>query len=128
MTEKRDVTDWLTFVLICGSALLAAVLEVMFLTQFYIGTVIVPVVIIAAIAQNLVLPKLGHETVRSTLGAVVPVGVWLVFVLVPVLYNRPEGDLFVLGEHGQEYAYYGLLFAGAVAGFATVVRTTTPRR
>lgn len=126
MTENRSAADWLAFVLICASAVLAAVLEVMFLTQFYIGSVIVPLVILAAIAGNVVLPRMGFGAVRSPVGAVLPVLLWLVVVLVPGLYNRPEGDLFVLGEHGQQYAYYGMLFSGAIAGFVTVIRSTTP--
>ena len=36
--------------------------------------------------------------------------------------------MFVLGAHGQQYAYYGLLFAGAIAGFVTVITMTTPKR
>jgi hypothetical protein len=126
MSEHRDAIDWLAFVLTCASAALAALLEIMFLTQFYLGTVIVPVVILAAVAGNVALPRMGFATMRSASGAVLPVLLWLVVVLVPVLYNRPEGDLFVLGTHGQQYAYYGLLFAGAIAGFAVVIRATTP--
>jgi hypothetical protein len=126
MTEQRGAADWLAFVLICASAALAALLEVLFLTQFYIGSVIVPLVILVAIVGNLALPRMGFAAIRSPVGAVLPVLLWLVVVLVPVLYSRPEGDLFVLGEYGQQWAYYGMLFAGAIAGFACVIRATTP--
>jgi len=70
----------------------------------------------------------GRALTGSTRGAVVPVVLWLIVILVPTLYNRPEGDIFVLAEHGQQYAYYGLLFAGAIAGFATIVVLGSPRR
>jgi len=128
VATERGAAEWASFVLVCASAVLAALLELLFLAQFYIGTVIVPVVILAAIAGNLALPRLGRALIGSTRGAVVPVVLWLIVILVPTLYNRPEGDIFVLAEHGQQYAYYGLLFAGAIAGFATIVVLGSPRR
>lgn len=128
MAGERGVAEWASFVFVCGSAALAALLELLFLAQFYIGKVIVPVVILAAIVGNVVLPRLGNAILGSVKGAVLPVALWLIVILVPTLYNRPEGDLFVLGVHGQQYAYYGLLFAGAIAGFGTIVVLSTPRR
>jgi hypothetical protein len=115
-------------VLVAGCAFLAALLEVGFLGEFYYGKAIIPVVVLGAIAGNLVLPRLGLAALGRTVGAIVPVAIWLLIVLIPAVYNRPEGDLFVLGTYGQQYAYYGLLFGGAIAGFATVITTTTPRR
>ena len=128
MSDRPGAVDWLTFALVAGCAFLAALLEVCFLTEFYIGTAIIPVVILGAIAGNLLLPRLGLAALGRSPGAFVPVAIWLLVVMIPAVYNRPEGDLFVLGAHGQQYAYYGLLFGGAIAGFATVIVTTTPRR
>jgi hypothetical protein len=125
---ERGAVEWASFAFICASAALAALLELFFLAQFYGGTVIIPVVIIAAIAGNLVLPRLGRAVIGGAKGAVVPVVLWLIVILVPTLYNRPEGDIFVLAEYGQQYAYYGLLFTGAIAGFGTIVVLGTPRR
>lgn len=128
MAGGRGAVEWASFVLVCVSAALAALLELLFLAQFYIGTVIVPLVIIAAVAGNLVLPRLGRALIGTVKGAVAPVVLWLLVVLVPTMYNRPEGDLFVLGVYGQQYAYYGLLLGGAIAGFSTIVVLNAPRR
>lgn len=128
MTARPGAAEWVSFVLICASAALGSLLELMFLSQYYIGTVIVPVVILATVAQNLVLPRWGRSVLDANKGAVLPVALWLVVTLVPTLYTRPEGDLFVLGTDGQQYAYYAMLFAGAIVGFGTVVVLTNPKR
>jgi hypothetical protein len=130
MTDERDrpgAIEWLSFAFICGSMVLSALLEVMFLGQFYAGTVIIPVVVLAAIVGNLMLPWWGSAVLASGKGAVIPVVLWLVVVLVLTLYNRPEGDVFVLGNEGQQYAFYGLLFGGAIAGFVSIVLATGRR-
>ena len=126
--ERPGAIEWLTFALICGSVVLSAILELMFLSQWYVGTVLVPFVILAAIAGNFALPYWGFSVIGSAKGAIVPVGVWLLVIVFPTLYIRPEGDIFVLGNHGQSYGFYGLLFAGAIAGFVTVVMSTSRRR
>ena len=126
--ERPGAVDWLTFALICGSVVLSAVLELMLLSQWYIGTVLVPFVIVAAIVSNSALPYWGFSVIGSAKGAVIPVGLWLLVIVFPTLYVRPEGDILVLGNHGQNYGFYGLLFLGAIAGFATVVLSSGRRR
>jgi hypothetical protein len=125
--DRPGAVEWATFALICGSVVLSATLELMFLSQWYIGTVLVPFVILAAIAGNLALPYWGFSIIGSAKGAIVPVGLWLLVIVFPTLYMRPEGDIFVLGNHGQNYGFYGLFFTGSIAGFATVVVLTTRR-
>lgn len=128
MEGERGAVEWASFVLICASATLAAVLELVFLAQFYIGTVLVPAVILVAIVGNVVLPRMAKSVLGSVKGALVPMALWLVVILVPMLYTRPEGDVLVLAEHGQQYAFYGLLFGGAIAGFCTIIALGTPSR
>lgn len=125
--QRPGLLEWLSFAFICASTVLSALLEVMFLSKFYVGTVIVPVVIVAAVIGNLVLPRWGAEVLASGKGAVIPVVLWLLVVIVLTLYNRPEGDVFVLGNQGQQYAFYGLLFGGAIAGFVSIVLATGRR-
>lgn len=125
--ERPGAVEWVTFALICGSAVLSATLELMFLSEWYIGTVLVPFVILAAIAGNFALPRWGFSVVGSARGAVIPVGLWVLVIVLPTLYVRPEGDIFVLGNRYQNLGFYGLLFAGATAGFATVVLSTSRR-
>ncbi len=128
MAGERGAAEWISFVLVCASAALAGLLEVLFLAQFYIGKVIIPITIIAAVAGNVILPRMGRWLLGSVRGAIAPIALWLLVILIPALYNRPEGDLFVLGIYGQQWAYYGLLFAGAIAGFATIIVLTNPKR
>jgi hypothetical protein len=116
--------EWVTLALICASSALSALLELLFLGQFYVGSIIVPLVIVAAIAGNLALPRWGMSVIGAGKGAVLPMLCWLIVLLVPSLYNRPEGDLFVIASYGQEYAFYGLLLGGSLAGFATIVTRT----
>jgi hypothetical protein len=119
---KRDrVIDALNLVLLCGCALLSGLLELMFLGEFYAGAAIVPAPIAGAIAGNILLPVWGFRTLQQVKGAVLPVLSWLIPILVLTMYNRPEGDLFVLGAYYQDAAFYGLLLAGAACGFGTVV-------
>lgn len=125
--ERPGAVEWATFALICGSVVLSAVLELMFLSEWYIGTVLVPFVILAAIAGNYAFPHWGFTVIGSAKGAVVPLGLWLLVIVVPTLYMRPEGDIFVLGNRGQNYGFYGLLFAGAIVGFVTVLVSTGRR-
>jgi hypothetical protein len=125
--ERPGAVEWVTLALICGCAILSAVLELLFLSQWYIGTVLVPVVILAAIGGNLALPYWGFSVLGSAVGAVLPVGLWLIVIVLLTLYARPEGDILVLGNHGQNYGFYGLFFGGAIAGFVTIARVTTRR-
>jgi hypothetical protein len=125
---NRDrVLDAVSLVLLCGCAVLSALLELAFLTQFYSGTALIPVTIAAALVGNVVLPVWGFRTVQRVFGALLPVLSWLIPILVLTMYNRPEGDLFVLGAYYQDAGFYGLLLAGAAAGFGTVVVLSTPR-
>jgi hypothetical protein len=121
-TEDRPgAAEWLAVALLCGCAFLSALLELLFLGQFYVGTFLVPVVVVAAIVGNIVLPLWGSRIVHTVGGAVWPVLAWLVPILVLTMYTRPEGDLFVIAEYEQQWVFYALLLLGAGAGFATVV-------
>ena len=115
--------EWVALALICASAALAALLELMFLARFYLGSVIVPVVILVALVGNVVLPRWGFRIMGTAKGAVLPVAAWLLTLLGLSLYTRPEGDLFVIAAYGQQYAFYGLLLGGSLVGFVTVVTT-----
>ncbi|HZZ97556.1 MAG TPA: hypothetical protein VFE19_11085 [Jatrophihabitantaceae bacterium] len=100
---------------------MSSLLELVFLAEFYVGTVIVPIMILAALVGNILLPLWGFRTVWRISGAVLPLVSWLIPMLALTMYNRPEGDLFVIGEFHQDTAFYGLLLIGAAAGFGTIV-------
>ncbi|HEY2296637.1 MAG TPA: DUF6113 family protein [Jatrophihabitans sp.] len=128
MTDERPgAVEWVTLALIGGSAILSAVLELLFLSRWYAGTVLVPVVILAAIGGNVALPYWGYTVLGRVMGAVLPVGLWLIVIVLLTLYTRPEGDILVAGNHGQNLGFYGLFFGGAIAGFVTIARLTTRR-
>lgn len=123
-TGPRDrVVDGVSVAFLTAAALLSGLLEVTFLSQWYVGTVIIPVMILAAIAGNIALPWWGYRILQRPLGSVLPVLAWLLPVLALTMYDRPEGDLFVLGAYGEDTAFYALLLVGAAGGFATVVLT-----
>jgi hypothetical protein len=119
--ESPGVAGWAAVALLCGAAVLNALLNVAFLAEFYVGTVIVPLTILAAVVGNVLMPWLGLRAVGRMAGAILPLVCWLIPTLILTMYNRPEGDLFVIAEYQQQYAFYGLLIGGATAGFATVV-------
>ena len=117
--------DWVSFVLICAIAVFSALLELM-LIPLYIGSIIIPISVVGAIASNVVLPWWGHRTIGRGLGAVLPVVCWLIVILGLSVVTRPEGDIFVSAAFNQNWVYYGVILLGAVAGFTTVLRATNP--
>jgi hypothetical protein len=117
MGEDRD---WVMLVVLCAAAVLSGVLEVLFI-PLYVGSVLLPVVVPLAIGGNLLLPRLGRTLVPTGAGAFAPFLAWLVPVLILALFPRPEGDVLVPGGGGQQWAFYGVLLGGCVAGCASAV-------
>lgn len=128
--EAPGPAEWVALAMLCGCGVLSALLEMLFLAEFYVGTIIVPVVVLAALGGNVLLPFWGFRLVHAARGAVLPVVFWLITILGLSLYTPPEGDLFVINAYHQQGAFYGLLLVGAIAGFATIVvvsgRATMP--
>ena len=113
-------------VLCCVSAALAAVIAVL-LTPFYLGSVIVPIAVLVAVASNVVLPLIARNLAGSTLAAALPLIVWIVVVVVLSL-PRPEGDVLLPGGKGGQLAVsYGVVLTGVVAGMVTLT-LSSPRR
>ena len=117
MGEDRD---WAMLVVLCAAAVLSGVLEVLFV-PLYVGSVILPIVALFAVAGNVLLPVLGRILVATEAGALAPLICWLLPVLGLSLIARPEGDVLVAGEGGQQYVFYAVLFGGCLAGVLTVV-------
>jgi hypothetical protein len=113
--------EWISLALICGCAVLSALLELM-IVPLYVGSVLLPVAVVAAVVSNLLLPLWGLRVIGTATGAILPFVCWLVVILMLSLVNRPEGDLFVTATHGQQYNFYGLLLFGSIAGFGVIVR------
>ncbi len=122
-----DLRDWALVGLLSACAVLAGVLEVLFI-PLYVGSVLVPVVIVFAILGNVLLPLGAHSVVRATGAAVLPFVSWLVPVLVLPLFPRSDGDVLVLGGGAQQWTFYGVVLLGCAAGFGTIVRVTSPAR
>lgn len=118
--QRAGLLDWAGVVLLCGCAVLAALLEVLFV-PLYSGPVLVPIVVIFAIAGNIVLPRLARGLVDTALAAVLPFLSWLIVVVVLGMVPRPEGDVILPGGGAVEWVAYGVLFGGAVAGTVTSV-------
>lgn len=109
----------------CGFALGALELT---LIPYYVGSVLVPVSVLLAVAGNVALPRLAHRLVPSGIAALLPFAVWSVLVLAVLLLPRPEGDVIIPGAPlSQELTGFAMLFGGLGAGIVTVVTLATPR-
>jgi Family of unknown function (DUF6113) len=108
-------------VLIGAGSLEAAILEVFFV-PLRIGTVLVPVAVVAAFVLNVTLPKLMYAATVSRFAAVMPAVLWLV-VVVGLSLGRPEGDVVLPGDAVGLF----LLFGGAAAAAFGVARAIPPR-
>ncbi|MGI8762243.1 MAG: hypothetical protein ACR2LF_13295 [Jatrophihabitantaceae bacterium] len=124
---SRAALNWLGVALVCGCAVLAAVLELMFV-PLYAGGALVPVSVLFAVASNVAFPRLARELLDSTIATVAPFAAWLVPMLVLSMTPRSEGDVLVSGTGGQQWVFYGVLLGGAIAGTATAVLSTGPAR
>lgn len=113
--------------LLCGVAVLSALLEVL-LIPLRVGTVLIPVTILFALAGNLILPRAARVFVDTSAAMVSTFLAWLLPALILSLLPRPEGDVLVPGGGGEQWVFYGVLLGGAVAGTVTIVLHGAPRR
>lgn len=125
--SRSSVLDWVGVVCVCGSAMLAALIE-LFLVPLYAGSVLVPITVLIAVASNVLLPRLGKALVPTTAAAVLPFVSWLIVVVAVGWFARPEGDVVLPGGSGAEWVGLAMTFGGALAGTATVVMTAPPPR
>lgn len=111
---------WALVALITACGAVAAWLELL-LTPLYLGSVIIPVTVLLALATNLTLPRLAYGVVPRMLAAVLPFGAWLGVVVVFGLVGRPEGDVILSGAGAQSYVGYALMLGGAAVGTISIV-------
>ncbi|WP_375483809.1 hypothetical protein [uncultured Jatrophihabitans sp.] len=125
-TSARSVglVGWLTLLLLCASAALAALLESLFV-PLYAGGTLVPVTVLATIVTNVALPLLARAVVPTMGGTVAPFVVWLVVVIGFGVLTRPEGDVILPGGDPQ-WVSYAVLLGGALVGTITVI-SSVPR-
>jgi hypothetical protein len=106
-------------VLCCLSAALGALIAVL-LTPLYVGSVLLPVAIVVAVATNSVLPVLARALGGSTAAAATPLIVWIAVVVILSL-PRAEGDVLLPGgKVGQIVVSYGVVLAGVLAGMVAI--------
>jgi hypothetical protein len=103
-------------VLVGAGAVEAAVLEV-FYAPLRIGTVLLPISVVAAIALNVWLPSLMVAATGNRYTPMVPGALWLL-VVVGLSLGRPEGDVLLPGN----WVGLLLLFGGAAAAAYGVAR------
>jgi hypothetical protein len=111
---------WVGVALLCGCAVLSAILE-LFLVPLYAGSVLIPIAVVVAVASNIALPRLAHTLVPTTAATVLPFGFWLVAVIIIGVLPRPEGDVVLPGGGALQLVSYGVLLGGALTGTVTVV-------
>jgi hypothetical protein len=109
-------------VLVGIGAVEAAVFEVLY-APLRVGTVLLPVSVLAALVLNWWLPKLMLAATGAPYSPIVPAALWVVVVL-GLSLGRPEGDVVLPGN----WVGLLLLFGGAGAAAWGVARTLPPRR
>lgn len=128
MTEapiRPGLLDRLGVGVLCLCALLAGLLELLFV-PLYVGGSVLPLAVLGACVGNVVLPRMARSLVDSTAASLAPFLVWLAVVLVLGLAPREEGDVVLPGNGAGEWVAYGVLLGGAVAGTVTIVLGTGP--
>jgi hypothetical protein len=86
-----------------------------------VGTVLVPVSVLAAVAGNLLLTGQAHRLSGSRAVAVLPALTWLV-VAVAGMVRRPEGDLILTGGGATGVVNLLFLLLGVTAAAVAVGR------
>lgn len=110
-----------------GWGLLTAVVSLwLALTEVFwlplrVGSVLVPVSILAAVTGNLLLPSEALRRSGSRAVAVVPGVVWLV-VVIAAMMRRPEGDLVIIGRGWTGTVNLAFLLLGVLAAAVAVGR------
>jgi hypothetical protein len=100
-------------VLVLVLAVWMALVEVFWL-PLRIGGVLVPVSVVAAVAANLLMPRLGLRLSGSRLVAALTGVAWLV-VVVAGMIRRPEGDLLITGGGATGVVNLAFLLCGVLA-------------
>ncbi len=112
--------------LIVLCAALLAVLEAL-LVPVYVGSVIVPVAVVLAVAGNILLPRLARALIPTMAAALAPFAAWLVVMVGFGVLARPEGDVIMPGSPSSAvYVTYAVLLGGALVGTVTLVWLAPP--
>lgn len=110
-----------------GLAVELAVIQC-FLLPSYVGSVPVPLSIVAAVLGNLALPALAYRVSGSRVVGLVPVAGWLAVVVLAAV-PRAEGDLIVTGSlRGLAFLLLGAVAAAFAAARVLAKRPTSADR
>jgi len=120
---RRGPLDYLVLLVVCATAFLAGLVEVL-LVPLYSGTVIIPVTVVLGMVTTYALPRLGFWLTGTVGGGLLPLVAWFVATLGLSFVGRPEADVVVEGGNAQQWVLFALIVVGAVVGFATIVRVT----
>ena len=119
--------NWAAVALVSAAALLASLLELMFVS-YYVGSTVMPVSVLFAVAGNVAFPRLARVFVDSIAAMTAPVVAWLLPMFGLTAVTRPAGGGFVPGGGAVEKVYFAVLGFGFVAGLATVMLTMPVQR
>jgi hypothetical protein len=110
MSRPRQVGAGAVVVLV---AAWLALVEVFWL-PLRVGGVLVPLSVVAAVAGNLLMPRLALRLAESRLVAALTGVAWLV-VVVAGMIRRPEGDLIITGGGATGVVNLAFLLCGVLA-------------
>jgi hypothetical protein len=118
--------EWIGVVFVALSGALAALLEAL-LVPYYVGSTIVPIAVLLAIASNIALPRLARNLIPTTWAMAAPFVAWLIVMIGFGVIARPEGDVILPGGGGGlQWVTYGVLLGGALVGTVNLVVLATP--
>ena len=119
--SARSLLFALTFVVGALSALLLNDTVCVLLTPFRVGTALVPVAVVLAVALNALLPGLAYALARTRGAAAVPVVVFAVVAWSPSV--APGGDVLLPGGSSwQTTISFGVLLLGLLTGIVAALR------
>jgi hypothetical protein len=107
-------------VLVVVVAVWLALVEVFWL-PLRVGGVLLPVSVVAAVAVNLLMPRVALRLSGSRLAAALTGVAWLV-VVVAGMIRRPEGDLLIIGGGATGVVNLAFLLCGVLAAAFAVGR------
>ena len=110
--------------LLCLCAALSALLELS-LVPLYVAGTIAPVSVPLALIGNAVLPRLTRRLVDAPGAMALVLACWLLPLVILALTPRPEGDVYVRANAGDQWVFYAVLFGGLAVGVVTVVLAGT---
>jgi hypothetical protein len=108
----------LGLLLYAAAGALTALVEIL-LVPLRMGSTLVPLAVVLAVAGNIVIPWLSSQLTSAAFGAAPPVVAWILTAFL-LSTSRPEGDVLLPGGSSVQWVSYGVLFGGLFTALITM--------